>query len=78
MAKAWTHLTTVPPKAEVVRGSAISFQDIRVALQRTLRIPNDGKTYPLPAGFGEFPLFSVERHDLPKDVKAQGWGIRAP
>ena len=28
----------------------------RISFQRTLRIPDDGKDYPLPPGLGEFPL----------------------
>lgn len=28
-----------------------------VSLQRTLRIPEDGKTYPLPPGLGVFPVY---------------------
>jgi len=32
----------------------------KVSFVRTLRIPEDGKTYPLPAGFGRLPLFRVE------------------
>lgn len=31
-----------------------------VAFQRTLRIPDDGKTYPLPPGLGNFPLRAVD------------------
>ncbi|MEP7292304.1 MAG: hypothetical protein ABI835_11000, partial [Chloroflexota bacterium] len=27
--------------------------------QRTLRIPDDGKTYPLPPGLGNFPVRKV-------------------
>ena len=40
----------------------ISFPEIhknancRIAFQRTLRIPDDGKKYPLPPGLGNFPL----------------------
>lgn len=30
-----------------------------LSFQRTLRLPDDGKTYPLPAGLGRFPLRSV-------------------
>jgi hypothetical protein len=30
-----------------------------LALHRTLRIPDDGRTYPLPPGLGRFPLFNV-------------------
>jgi len=31
-----------------------------VSFQRTLRIPDDGQTYPLPPGLGLFPLLQVE------------------
>jgi hypothetical protein len=30
-----------------------------VAFQRTLRIPDDGRAYPLPPGLGRFPIFKV-------------------
>ncbi len=30
-----------------------------VTFQRTLRIPDDGRAYPLPPGLGRFPVFSV-------------------
>lgn len=33
---------------------------LRVDLQRTLRIPDDGKDYPLPPGLGSFPLRHVD------------------
>jgi hypothetical protein len=33
---------------------------LRVDLQRTLRIPDDGKDYPLPPGLGRFPLRHVD------------------
>lgn len=32
----------------------------RIGFQRTLRIPDDGKTYPLPPGLGPFPLRHVD------------------
>jgi len=35
---------------------------LRVAFQRTLRIPDDGKTYFLPPGLGSFPLRHVDDH----------------
>ena len=31
-----------------------------ISFNRTLRIPEDGKTYPLPAGFGRLPILRVE------------------
>jgi hypothetical protein len=35
---------------------------LEVSFQRTFRIPDDGKTYPLPPGFGDFPLRHVDDH----------------
>jgi hypothetical protein len=59
---------------------AIEQQRIRVgerfsiSFQRTLRIPDDGRTYPLPPGLGAFPLFKVEdyRDRVPRLWQAQG------
>jgi hypothetical protein len=33
-----------------------------ISFQRTLRIPDDGKTYPLPPGLGTFPVSLVDDH----------------
>lgn len=33
---------------------------LRIIFQRTLRIPDDGRTYPLPPGLGTFPLRHVD------------------
>ncbi|NTW88050.1 MAG: hypothetical protein HGB26_02765 [Desulfobulbaceae bacterium] len=33
---------------------------LRITFQRTLRIPDDGHTYPLPPGLGSFPLRHVD------------------
>lgn len=33
---------------------------LRLTFQRTLRIPDDGRTYPLPPGLGAFPLRHVD------------------
>ena len=35
---------------------------IRIEFQRTLRIPDDQRTYPLPPGLGRFPLRHVDDH----------------
>ena len=45
-----------------------SFPALTIAFQRTLRIPDDGRTYPLPAGLGSFPLRSVD--DFPATAPA--------
>ncbi len=36
--------------------------NLQIEFQRTLRIPDDGKTYPLPPGLGRFPLRHVDDH----------------
>jgi hypothetical protein len=33
-----------------------------VSFMRTLRIPDDGRTYPLPAGLGRFPVARIQDH----------------
>lgn len=45
-----------------------------LSLYRTLRVPDDGNTYPLPPGLGTFPLFRVEdyRDRLPPELLEQG------
>lgn len=35
---------------------------LKVQLQRTLRVPDDGQDYPLPAGLGSFPICHVDDH----------------
>jgi hypothetical protein len=39
-----------------------SIGNLKIEFQRTLRIPDDGKIYPLPAGFGRFPLRHMDDH----------------
>ena len=39
------------------------FATVSVEFQRTLRIPDDGKVYPLPAGVGRFPLRHVDDYE---------------
>ncbi|HEY7544452.1 MAG TPA: hypothetical protein VID27_06205, partial [Blastocatellia bacterium] len=43
-----------------VRQDALQFGDgFSLTFQRTLRIPDDGKSYPLPPGLGAFPIRKV-------------------
>jgi hypothetical protein len=46
-----------------LRERRIYFGDrFSVGFQRTLRIPDDGRTYPLPPGLGPFPIHRVEEY----------------
>ena len=45
-------------------------KNFAVSFQRTLRIPDDGKTYPLPPGLGTFPVKRVEDY---KDRVPKSW-----
>jgi hypothetical protein len=51
-----------PRLQPVLRGDVIEFGDCRIAFQRTLRIPDDGRSYPLPPGLGRFPVLPVDRY----------------
>jgi hypothetical protein len=44
----------------VDRDALIFEGGFRVVFQRTLRIPDDGRTYPLPPGLGPFPICRVD------------------
>jgi hypothetical protein len=65
--------------------NALQFRDpngadaITVRFQRTLRIPDDGRTYPLPPSLGEFPLRSVRdyAHRVPAEWARRG-GVILP
>ena len=50
-----------------------------MAFQRTLRIPDDGKDYPLPPGLGNFPLRHLDDYarQLPRDWLMRG-GVIMP
>jgi hypothetical protein len=64
---------------------AFSFPDVHadarveIELQRTLRIPDDGKSYPLPPGLGRFPLRHVDDFAarLPDEWRRHG-GVMLP
>ncbi len=53
--------------------------NLRINFQRTLRIPDDGKTYPLPPGLGNFPIRRVDDYidRVPADWREHG-GVFIP
>jgi len=51
---------------------------LEVEFQRTLRIPDDGRDYPLPAGLGRFPMRHVDDfQDVPERWRRHG-GVMLP
>jgi hypothetical protein len=65
-------------RVEIVNGTELHLRDahgpgVTITFQRTLRIPDDGRTYPLPPGLGAFPLRLVR--DYASRVPA-GWAAR--
>ena len=49
-----------------------------IHFQRTLRLPDDGRTYPLPAGLGSFPLRHIDDFEgLPEAFRKRG-GVVMP
>ncbi len=55
------------------------FAECGIAFQRTLRIPDDGRTYPLPFGLGRFPLRHLDDFAarLPQETVRRG-GVVMP
>ena len=53
--------------------------ELRIEFQRTLRIPDDNRSYPLPPGLGRFPLYRVDDYpdNLP-DTWEQHGGVFLP
>jgi hypothetical protein len=55
------------------------FASLGIEFQRTLRIPDDGNVYPLPAGVGRFPLRHVDDYEksVPESWLKRG-GVMMP
>ena len=63
-----------------IHGSTLHLgPNLRINFQRTLRIPDDGKSYPLPPGLGHFPIRLVDDYidRVPADWRAHG-GVFIP
>lgn len=52
---------------------------LNISLLRTLRVPDDGNSYPLPAGLGRFPIRHVDDYStrIPEEWVAHG-GVMMP
>jgi hypothetical protein len=66
-------------KVQVRDGRLYFSERFSVSFQRTLRVPDDGQTYPLPPGLGMFPLRRVEDYcGRVPPVWAQDGGVFIP
>ena len=57
-------------KVSLSGNSIMIGKNFGISFQRTLRIPDDGNTYPLPPGLGTFPVKRVEDY---KDKVPKSW-----
>lgn len=55
--------TDVPKKVDeiMVSNNSIHYDDLDISFQRTIRIPNDGKTYNLPPGLGSLDIIQKDK-----------------
>lgn len=67
-------------KTKISDGDICIGDYLSVSFIRTFRIPDDGKTYPLPSGYGRFPIFKVADYwkTVPSHWVVQGGGIFIP
>lgn len=63
-------LDTESSRIEIIDGDASTGSTLEISLDRTLRVPEDGTIYNVPALFSPFPLFSVDEFakTLPADM----------
>lgn len=72
---AWAGPIGTGPVKAALEDDVLMVDGFTITFQRTLRIPNNGKKYPLPPGLGRFPIYRVQDYakKLPKSwVEAGG------
>lgn len=72
-----SHTPTAP--AIRLERDSVRIGSLRITFHRTLRLPDDGKSYPLPPSLGHFPVHRVADHldRVPESWRANG-GIFIP
>ena len=55
-----------------LKDDILSVGDVKITFERTLRIPDDNKTYPIPPSLGKFPLVQVQDY-LASDAIPHHW-----
>ncbi|KAJ3068645.1 hypothetical protein HK102_007120 [Quaeritorhiza haematococci] len=75
-----TEADVKPQTVELSRDAKKVNRDLSISFHRTLRVPEDGETYPLPACLGHFPLFDVSqyRQKINDDRIAKRGGVFFP
>jgi hypothetical protein len=63
------HLPGTPLEMQV-ENDVLYIGNVAISFMRTLRIPDDGKNYPLPPGLGLFPLRKIEDY---LDTVPESW-----
>ncbi len=59
-------------------GACLTKISATVSFQRTLRLPDNGKDYPMPLGLGRFPLYPVDEFPTLPEAWQQRGGIMMP
>src|SRR4051794_37002768 len=74
-----TMASSLNPGVQVHGDALRAGHNLRVTFHRTLRIPDDGRRYPLPPSLGTFPLHRIEdfRSAVPDAWKDHG-GVFMP
>lgn len=76
----YRHAAPAPAPLTVrVDGSTLRLGEVSITFQRTLRIPDDGRTYPLPPGLGAFPIRRIDdfASRVPAEWRERG-GVMIP
>lgn len=56
-----------------IKGEQLVFNSgFALRLERTLRVPNDGRTYPLPPSLGAFPIYRTVNYETTRQAAGRG------
>jgi hypothetical protein len=68
------HLDASTSSYRLIKVKDMTGDQLEISLRRTVRVPDNGKTYSLPPDCGAFPLYNVLDYEkqLPADLVAKG------
>lgn len=72
-------MTNTKTLLRILPDGSLSLGEVRITFHRTLRIPDDGKSYPLPPSLGHFPIRAIDDYAsrVPEEWREKG-GIMLP